>query len=245
MLNLALVDTQSYAAACNTLFHTVTLRMAKLRADIERWKDLLRRNSAITMVRHLRVDGGPDRSLRSLTFRPSKEEGTSTDFIPLADFLNILPALTKFTWACAPQLPEDVFETLHHRSPFCQIHMESFRLYSVFDASTQEYEERLVSSASLYAIRCSLLSDQGSIILRILGTAHGQRLRTLALTPIVGSIGSDFYLNNVTSKPRELSATLSHCTLWKICLSQFPAHAATNLRSLSIAVWAPCLVCNM
>lgn len=175
--SLCLVDKQSHAAACNSLYHSVKLNTSSLQADIDRWSSILRRNSALGTVRHLRVDGGDEEIKHRLAFQQSGEGGLGTDFAPLMDFLDTLPSLSRLTWACAPQLPELVLHFLHRKLPSCQLHLDSFRLYSIFDASVMQYEQRLVSSPNLYAIRCRLEQHtHHHILLHVLGLAPNLRI---------------------------------------------------------------------
>ncbi|CZT15201.1 uncharacterized protein RCC_12307 [Ramularia collo-cygni] len=169
LLNLALVDKQIYASACQTMFRSITLKAANLRADIDTWGHILLRNSAMEVVRHLRVDGGPEAVEH---FPSSKDEASETDFTPLLAFLNKLSALTRITWTCVSQFPEAILDAIHHRFPSCQVHLDKLRLYSVFDTSLHAYEERLLSSPNLHTVRCGINIGHDKVFLRVLSLAR-------------------------------------------------------------------------
>ncbi|KAL2115157.1 hypothetical protein VTJ04DRAFT_10820 [Mycothermus thermophilus] len=105
-------------------------------------------------------------------------------WLPLAEFLRLLPGLTDFTYNAANEVPGCILEALHRHYPHCRLHVSMFTLRSRGDPDEEETkinapEGALLTSPCLYSVSIGgqRVGFSEDAVLRLLEAGYGSCLR--------------------------------------------------------------------
>lgn len=182
---------------CNIKEEWLTMKLSNLRSEARRPRDWRLRSppqipwakNRSDSVRRLHdEDGGLERAY--------VREGI---WKPVVELIQRLPVLTDLIYRCNyDQFPPCLLQTLHLDLPRCRLHLQSFRLYSLEEPTTDSREFELVTSPSLHSVMLRCLEMDESWFDGFPCRQEDALLRVLKLAPNLKNVNLEHQCSTYT-----------------------------------------------